>query len=145
MTEAAAVDLLYVEDDPNDAELTLRSLRRAGIDRTIRHARDGVEALEYLYGEHPGGAAPAPRLVLLDLKLPRVSGLEVLRRIRAEERTRLTPVVILTSSREPRDIAQAYALGANGFVVKPVDFDRYEAAVAGLGRFWLEWNEAPVA
>lgn len=144
MTGQQGIDLLYVEDDPNDAELTLRALRRAGVDCPVRHARDGVEALESLYGGASGPAAPAPRLILLDLKLPRVSGLEVLRRIRAEERTRTTPVVILTSSREPRDVAQAYALGANAYVVKPVDFDQFEAALSCLGRFWLQWNEAPL-
>lgn len=141
MTDQTAAEILLVEDNPSDVELALRALRKSGIGNRIQHARDGVEALDFLQGA--GAPRPVPQLILLDLKLPRISGLEVLRRIRAEERTRLIPVVILTSSGEPRDIEEAYRLGANGYAVKPVDYERFVDMVGLIGRYWLQFNQAP--
>jgi two-component system response regulator len=141
MTDQAAVEVLYAEDNPNDAELTLRALKTSGIGNRVEIARDGVEALAFLHG--PEGGRPGLRLILLDLKLPRVSGLEVLRRIREDVRTRMIPVVILTSSREPRDVAEAYRLGANSYTVKPVDYEKFVAAVGRIGHYWLQFNESP--
>jgi two-component system response regulator len=137
--------ILLVEDNPDDEVLTLRALRKNGLaDEQIVVARDGVEALEYLFGT-PGSVPdfPLPRLVLLDLKLPRVDGLEVLRRMRARERTRLVPVVILTSSREQQDMIDGYGFGANSYVRKPVNFEQFVHAVEQLKLYWLILNEAP--
>jgi two-component system, response regulator len=138
--------ILLVEDDPDDETLTLRALRRGGVQHTLVVARDGVEALDYLFGT--GGYAGRdlevmPLVVLLDLKLPRLDGLEVLRRIRAEDRTRLLPVVILTSSDEERDRLEGYRHGANSYVQKPVDYDQFAEAVRQLGLYWLLLNEPP--
>jgi two-component system response regulator len=138
--------ILLVEDDPDDEALTLRALRRGGLQHTLVVARDGVEALDYLFrtGRYAGRDLEVmPLVVLLDLKLPRLDGLEVLRRIRAEERTRLLPVVILTSSDEERDRLEGYRHGANSYVRKPVDYDQFAEAVRQLGFYWLVLNEAP--
>jgi two-component system response regulator len=138
--------ILLVEDDPDDEALTLRALRRGGVEHTLVVTRDGVEALDYLFGTgtYVGrDLAIMPQLVLLDLKLPRLDGLEVLRRIRAEERTRLLPVVILTSSDEERDRLEGYRHGANSYVRKPVDYDQFAEAVRRLGLYWLLINEPP--
>ncbi|MDK9704316.1 MAG: response regulator [Sulfuritalea sp.] len=139
--------LLLVEDNPDDEALTLRALSRNHIDRPVVTARDGVQALDWLFatGPHAGrDAGVQPALILMDLKLPRVDGLEVVRRIRADDRTRLLPVVVLTTSREQRDIRAAYAAGANGYVRKPVDFDKFTEALGLIGRYWLTLNEYPV-
>ena len=138
--------ILLVEDDPDDEALTLRALRRAGIERAIVVVRDGVEVLDYLFGTgaYAGrdlGAMPA--LVMLDLKLPRLDGIEVLRRIRADERTRLLPVVILTSSDEERDRRDGYQYGANSYVRKPVVSDEFSEAVQQLCLYWLLLNQPP--
>jgi CheY-like chemotaxis protein len=138
--------ILLVEDNPGDEALTLRALRKHDPQINVVVARDGVEALDYLLG--PGGAGdragrPLPELVLLDLKLPKIDGLEVLRRIRAAERTRLLPVVILTSSAEDPDIAKGYRLGANSYIRKPVDFVEFTEAVRQLGLYWLVVNAPP--
>jgi two-component system response regulator len=138
--------ILLVEDNPDDVELTLRALKKNDIRTGIFVANDGVEALDYLFGagKHAGrDPADAPALIVLDLKLPKIEGLEVLRRIRADERTRLLPVVILTSSKEEQDLVRGYSLGANGYVRKPVDFDQFTQAVGLLGTYWLLINEAP--
>lgn len=138
--------ILLVEDNPDDEALTLRALRKANVMNAVVVARDGVEALEYLHGTGPGTAAAAkglPQLVLLDLKLPRVDGLEVLRRVRADERTRLLPIVILTSSNEEEDRLAGYSLGANSYVRKPVDFGQFTEAVRQLGLYWLLLNQPP--
>ncbi|HXY68634.1 MAG TPA: response regulator [Gemmatimonadales bacterium] len=139
-------EILLVEDNPADVELTLRSLRQQRIANRVHVARDGEEALAYLFGER-GGPRPAghllPRLVLLDLKLPKVDGLEVLRAIRADPRTRTQPVVILTSSKEERDLVSSYDLGANSYIQKPVDFDQFQKIVTQLGLYWLVINEPP--
>lgn len=135
--------ILLVEDNPDDVELTLRAFRKNNIANEVVVARDGAEALEQLFG--PGGGEPPslPAVVLLDLKLNKVHGLEVLRQVRAHERTRLLPVVIVTSSREQRDLLDGYNLGANSYVCKPVDFSQFIEAARQLGLYWLVLNEAP--
>jgi two-component system response regulator len=130
--------ILLVEDNPDDVKLTLRSLKQNKILNEVVVARDGVEALEYL-----SSTAMLPAVVLLDLKLPKVAGLEVLKRIRAEERWKLLPVVILTSSKEQQDIVKSYGLGANSYIRKPVDFEQFTEAVKQLGIYWLLLNEPP--
>lgn len=138
--------ILLVEDNPDDEALTLRAFQKNNIHNKVVVARDGVEALDYLFGNgEPSqrNGADLPQVVLLDLKLPRVDGLEVLRRIRADERTKLLPVVILTSSREDQDVINGYRLGANSYVRKPVSFDEFLEAARSLGLYWLLLNQAP--
>jgi two-component system, response regulator len=138
--------ILLVEDNPDDELLTLRALRKNKITTEVVVARDGVEALDYLFGEgsYAGrDTSVMPQLILLDLKLPRIDGLEVLRRLRSDERTRLLPVVILTSSREQQDMLVGYGLGANSYIRKPVNFEQFVRAVEQLKRYWLILNEAP--
>jgi len=140
------VEILLVENNPSDAELTLRALKARNLANQVFVARDGAEALAFFFGgnEHPlREFGVTPRVILLDLKLPKVDGLEVLRRLKADERTRSIPVVILTSSREEPDIAAAYRLGANSYIVKPVDFEAFARAVSELGLYWLLLNEQP--
>jgi two-component system response regulator len=138
--------ILLVEDNPDDEELTLRALRKNNIGNRLVVARDGVEALDFLYctGAYADrDPRELPQVILLDLKLPKIDGLEVLARIRAEPSTRLLPVVILTSSREEQDLIKGYRLGANSYVRKPVDFNRFIEAVRQLGLYWLVLNEIP--
>lgn len=138
--------ILLVEDNPDDAALTLRALKKNNIVNEIVVARDGVEALDYLFGTGAFAGrdlALMPTLVLLDLKLPKVDGLQVLQRLRADERTRFLPVVILTSSREDVDLLRSYSLGASSFVRKPVDFIEFVEAIRNLGMYWLMLNEPP--
>jgi two-component system response regulator len=138
--------ILLVEDNPDDVTLTLRALKKNNIVNEVIVAHDGEEALEYLTatGTYAGRTvADLPQVVLLDLKLPKVSGLDVLRAVRADERTHLLPVVILTSSTEERDIVSSYDLGANSYIRKPVDFDQFLEAVRQLGLYWLVLNQAP--
>lgn len=132
--------ILLVEDNPDDEELVLRSLRKAKIANDVHVARDGSEAIEYLFGE---AASDPPAIVLLDLKLPKVGGIDVLRRIREEPGTRCLPVVILTSSSEDEDMVRSYESGANSYVRKPVDFQEFAAAVSQLGLYWLLLNQVP--
>jgi two-component system response regulator len=132
-----AVEILLVEDNPNDVQLTLHALKRHRLTNRIRVVRDGAEALDFLFAD----GAEVPKVVMLDLKLPRVDGIEVLRAIRADSRTRMIPVVVLTSSREERDIAQTYDLGANSYIVKPVDFEQFTEAVRQLGLYWVLLNQ----
>jgi CheY-like chemotaxis protein len=134
------IDILLVEDNPLDAELAERALKRSNVVNHLDVVRDGVEALDYLLGD---GNNRKPRLVLLDLKLPRVDGLEVLRRVRADERTRMLPIVVLTSSREERDVIESYKLGVNSYIAKPVDFDQFVEAVRQIGLYWGVLNEPP--
>ena len=136
--------ILLVEDNPDDEELTVRALRKNNVANEVIVVRDGVEALDYLFAEGPyanRGIQPRPQVILLDLKLPKLDGLGVLRRLRADERTRLIPVVVLTSSREERDIIDSYGLGANSYVRKPVDFTQFTEAARQLGLYWLVLNE----
>ena len=142
MTVQEAPDVLVVEDNPDDVELTLRALKRMHLTNPVHVARDGVEALEILLGDGTS-RPPLPRVVLLDLKLPRVGGLEVLARLREEERTRTLPVVVLTSSREEPDVKKAYALGVNSYVVKPVEFEKFVDVVGKVGQYWLLLNLPP--
>jgi two-component system response regulator len=138
--------ILLVEDNPDDEALTVRALKKNKIVNEVVVARDGVQALEYLLGEgaHAGrDATELPQVVLLDLKLPKLDGLGVLRRIRSDDRTKLLPVVILTSSNEEQDRISGYGLGANSYVRKPVDFDAFVTAAAQLGLYWLVLNEPP--
>src|SRR5579862_6942045 len=130
--------ILLVEDNADDEQLTLRAMRQSDVPNIIRVARDGAEAIESLFGASSGGHLPD--LVLLDLKLPKVSGLEVLQRIRSEESTKTLPIVVLTSSDEERDIIESYNLGANSYIRKPVDFDEFIDAVRQLGLYWLSMN-----
>jgi CheY-like chemotaxis protein len=136
--------ILLVEDNPKDEALTLRALKRGNIANEVVVARDGAEAVDYLFSPGPDGRLKnLPQLVLLDLKLPKLDGHEVLRRIRADERTRVLPVVILTTSVEDRDRLNGYRLGANSYIRKPVDFREFADAVVQLGLYWLVLNEAP--
>jgi two-component system, response regulator len=138
--------ILLVEDNPDDEALTLRALNKNRVANNIVVVRDGVEALDYLFasGSYAGrDPFELPQVVLLDLKLPKVDGLEVLRRIRSDPRTHMLPVVILTSSREEQDLIQAYSNGANSYVRKPVDFNQFVEAIGQLGLYWLVLNEAP--
>lgn len=136
--------VLLVEDNADDRDLTLRAFERHDLGTVVDVAADGQQALDYLLGPGPGGEPrPLPELVLLDLKLPRVDGLEVLRRLRGEPRTRLLPVVVLTSSSEEQDLVQSYALGANSYVRKPVSFTDFLEASRQLGLYWLVLNRTP--
>lgn len=132
--------ILLVEDNPRDEELTLRAFRRSGIANPIEVARDGAEALDRLLGRGNFAADPLPQVVLLDLKLPKIDGLEVLRTLRATERTALLPVVVLTSSVEEQDLVRSYSLGANSYVRKPVDFNQFAEAIRQLGLYWMVLN-----
>ena len=135
--------ILLVEDNPDDEALTLRALNKNNIFNELKVARDGQEALDYFFGED-ASERPAPAVVLLDLKLPKIDGLEVLRRIRADPRTCLQPIVILTSSKEEQDIVSGYSLGANSYIRKPVDFNQFMEVIRQLGLYWLVMNEPPV-
>lgn len=138
--------ILLVEDSPDDVALTLRAFKRSHVMNTIAVARDGIEALDFLFarGTHADRAGvPLPTLIILDLKLPKLDGLGVLKAIRADDRTRLLPVVILTSSKEEQDLISGYSLGANSYVRKPVDFVEFTEAVRVLGIYWLMMNQSP--
>lgn len=141
-----AIEILLVEDNPDDVELTLRALRKAGLSNEIVVARDGQEALDFLFceGAYVGRSADdTPKVVLLDLKLPKVDGLEVLRRIKGDDRTRKIPTVVLTSSMDLQDVVGCYEMGVNSYIVKPVNFERFSAAVQKLGMYWLLINQPP--
>jgi two-component system response regulator len=137
--------ILLVEDNPDDEALTMRAFAKNNIGNRIVVVRDGAEALDWLFkrGEHQGRAEPDPQVILLDLKLPKIDGLEVLRQIREDPRTKLLPVVILTSSKEESDLLRGYELRANSYIRKPVDFARFVESVRELGMYWLVLNEPP--
>ena len=140
--------ILLVEDNPDDEALTVRALKKANLSNELVVARDGAEALDYLFGTGPHAGRDArrvPQVILLDIKLPKIDGLEVLRRVRSDPRTALLPVVILTSSSEEQDIVEGYRLGANSYVRKPVDFGHFADAVRQLGLYWVLVNEQPPA
>jgi len=137
--EKQKVEILLVEDNPDDAALTIRTLKKYNLANHLFHLEDGQEALDFLYDD----AKPTPRLILLDLKMPRVDGIDVLRKIKSDPAKRTIPVVVLTSSREDRDIIESYNLGVNAYVVKPVNFDQFIKAVADLGLFWVILNQTP--
>ncbi len=140
------VDILLVEDNPDDVELTLHALRRHNLANHLEIVRDGAEALDFLFctGDYSHRRIDdRPRVVLLDLKLPKIDGLEVLRRLKADSRTRMIPVVVLTSSHEERDIVESYQLGVNSYIVKPVDFSQFTETVRQLGLYWLLINQPP--
>jgi CheY-like chemotaxis protein len=142
MEQFEQVEILLVEDSERDAELTMRALRKSGIANKLLWVKDGEQALDYLFrrGSYADREEIAPRMVLLDLKMPRVNGIEVLKAVKADERTRRIPVVVMTSSREERDVAQSYDLGANSYVVKPVDFAAVADTVRQAGYYWLAIN-----
>jgi CheY-like chemotaxis protein len=146
MNETAPVEILLVEDNPQDLELTLHAFRKAGLTNRIQVARDGAEALDFIFAE--GACAgrkmeETPKIILLDLKLPKVDGLEVLKRVKSDPRTRAIPVVMLTSSKEQNDVVESYGLGVNSYIVKPVDFEGFVQAVQRLGLYWLLLNHPP--
>lgn len=146
MSDAHQIEILLVEDNPDDVAMTVRALRKAKIVNHIKVVRDGAEALEFIFGEGANRTRRAdsvPKLILLDLKLPKVDGFEVLKRVKNDLRTKHIPVVILTSSREHRDVVAGYQLGVNSYVVKPVSFEGFVDAVGKLGMYWLTLNQAP--
>jgi CheY-like chemotaxis protein len=143
-----AIELLLVEDNPQDLELALRALRKANFANHVHVARDGAEALDFIFCEGAYAARrieDPPKVILLDLKLPKVGGLDVLRRFKADARTRTIPVVVLTSSKEQSDLAECYALGVNSYIVKPVNFEGFADAVRSLGLYWLLLNQPPLS
>jgi len=142
----SAIDLMLVEDNPQDLELALLALRDAIPGVRIHVARDGAEAVEYIFCEGPYAhrhVTDVPKVILLDLKLPKIDGLDVLRRIKGDERTKLIPIVVLTSSKEQRDVVESYQLGVNSYIVKPVNFERFNEAVRNLGIYWQTLNQPP--
>ena len=140
------LEILLVEDNVHDAELTIRALKRRNLANKLIHVKDGVEALDFVFGTGPYAGRDTsrhPKVMLLDLKLPKLDGLEVLRAIKADPRTRTIPVVVMTSSQEQRDVVESYQLGVNSYVVKPVDFDSFSKAVSELGCYWVLLNQVP--
>jgi len=145
LNQFESVDILLVEDNPNDAELTMRALRKGNLANHVSWVKDGAEALEFIFrnGAYAGRPDQNPRLILLDLKLPKVDGIEVLKRLKADDRTRAIPVVMVTSSAEGRDIVASYKLGVNSYVVKPVEFEQFSETVAKAGFYWMLVNKTP--
>lgn len=140
------IEILLVEDNPHDAELTIRSLRKVNLANKLIHVKDGAEALDFIFARGAYAYRKVenrPKVILLDIKMPKVDGIEVLRQIKLNDSTRIIPVVIMTSSREEQDIIKSYNLGVNSYVVKPVDFEGFAKAVSELGFYWLMINQAP--
>jgi len=146
MTEQQEVEILFIEDNPHEAELTIRSLKKHNLINKLKHIDDGAEALDFIFskGIYTGREHSFnPKLIILDLKLPKVDGLEILRQLKANERTRIIPVVVLTSSQEEKDVIESYRLGVNSYIVKPVNFESFGKAVADLGLYWAILNHSP--
>jgi two-component system, response regulator len=146
MLDSGETEILLVEDNPTDLELALRVFKKHRIANRIEVARDGVEALDFLFGEgsHAGrGTLVIPKVILLDLKLPKIGGIEVLRRLKNDPRTRAIPIVVLTSSRVEKDLLESYQLGVNSYIVKPVDFDQFSECLRDIGMYWLLSNTPP--
>lgn len=146
MNETGQIEILMAEDDPVDAEMTLRALRRNGLLNRVHWVKDGAETLDYMFctGAYAGrDPNRVPKLVLLDIKMPKVDGIEVLRRLKADEATRTVPVVVMTSSNEERDVVESYRLGVNSYIVKPLQFDAFLETVAKIGLYWVLTNRAP--
>lgn len=146
MNASTIIEILLVEDSPEDLELTCRALKNANLGNHIQIARDGAEALDFIFCEGPHAGRrieDTPKLILLDLKLPKVDGLEVLERIKSDPRTKLIPIVVLTSSKEQTDVVKSYSLGVNSYIVKPVNFESFSTAVQELGIYWLLLNQPP--
>ena len=144
--EQREIEILLIEDNPDEAELTIRSLKKHNLANKLMHLDDGADALDFLFPENPSAGTDFyfnPKLILLDLKLPKVTGLEILSRLKEDERTKMIPVVVLTSSKEDQDILESYKLGVNAYIVKPVNFEAFTQAVSDLGLFWLVRNQLP--
>ena len=140
------IDILLVEDNESDAEMTIRALNKSGLVNTVLHVSDGAEALDFLFSEGEYSERPVekmPKLILLDLKMPKVNGIEVLLKIKGDGRTKKIPVVMLTSSQEDPDVKQCYDLGVNSYVVKPVEFEEFHKAISSLGLYWMVFNQSP--
>jgi CheY-like chemotaxis protein len=139
-------EILLVEDSPDDVAFFVRTLEKAGLGTRLHAIPDGAEALDFIFGTGRYAnrtTSPRPKVIILDLKLPKVSGLEILRRLKTDAKTRTIPVVVLSSSQEERDLVESYALGANSYIVKPMDFDAFGASVRTLGQYWLQFNQTP--
>ena len=146
MTEHHEVEILFIEDNHHEAELTIRSLKKHNLVNKLKHIDDGAEALDFIFSKgiySDRENSPTPKLIILDLKLPKVDGLEILRQLKADDRTKTIPVVILTSSQEERDVIESYRLGVNSYIVKPVNFESFTTAVADLGLYWMILNHSP--
>ena len=146
MTDLNEIEVLLVEDNPHDAEMTLGALKKHNLANRLHHVKDGAEALAFIFATGSYSTRKiecSPKVVLLDLKLPKVDGLEVLTKMKADERTRMTPVVVLTSSDEERDVCESYRLGVNSYIVKPVDFEKFSESMRQLGLYWLLINRSP--
>lgn len=146
MSEPNEIEILLIEDNHDEAELTIRSLKKHNLANKLKHIDDGAEALDFIFSRgafSDKGISSNPKLILLDLKLPKVNGLEILRQLKADERTKMIPVVVLTSSQEERDVVESYSLGVNSYIVKPVNFESFGKAIAELGLYWLILNHNP--
>jgi two-component system response regulator len=143
--ENTEIEIVLVEDNPSDAEMTIRALKKSNLANKIIHLRDGAEALDFIFGtgQYEGRNTDlCPKVILLDLKMPKVSGIEVLQKVKADERTKTIPVVVLTSSKEDPDIRQCYELGVNSYIVKPVGFENFSKSISDLGFYWLALNQS---
>lgn len=145
MTEPHEIEILFIEDNPHEAELTIRGLKKHNLVNKLKHIDDGAEALDFIFSRGiyaDRENSHNPKLIILDLKLPKVDGLEILRQLKADEKTRVIPVVVLTSSQEEKDVVESYRLGVNSYIVKPVDFESFGKAVADLGLYWVILNHS---